>query len=377
MNPEENLALFKDPAQWDLKITPRADAFVRAHQRGTKWTFALAGAGLVAAAAVVVATLAVAGALRPVHVPPAAPTPSPTAISLPEGSVVDDGGAMNATYGDLSSVAEEPEVELGSNSSVPWAVNTSGQPPLELSIAYVAGGSGTIDCGQHLGIDVMETETTVTITAVSTPVPGPKECAQEARLGAGIVTLESPLGERQLIHAPLTAPWDSAANILDIVPVLDDHSDVAEFAPVYSGTASCFNLLDDDTFEQLEAGGYQNSGTSFVEGIARNNDHNAPATFRFLQYGGLSCRWLNHLSPDPVVFSYGPISAAQANSARHDFAAKDAKLQPDVGDGIERWTTKDKSVTWVFGDGYWARVGSNNRDSRELMDELIANAPAF
>jgi len=69
------------------------------------------------------------------------------------------------------------------------------------------------DCSTHIGVNVIETPTTVTVAAVSSRNDA-ADCEMPATVGidGGYIELDYILNGRQLIHAALSAPWDAATN---------------------------------------------------------------------------------------------------------------------------------------------------------------------
>ena len=96
-------------------------------------------------------------------------------------------------------------------SSLPWALRDKSADGKTLTIAYAIGDPG---CVASQGLAVSETGSTVTITnAQKNKVLSAGEgCEFVMATGLGTVTLKSPLGNRQLVHAQLDKAWAAIAS---------------------------------------------------------------------------------------------------------------------------------------------------------------------
>jgi hypothetical protein len=99
--------------------------------------------------------------------------------------------------------------QAAGQTSMPWVLTALDSSRQSLQILYVAGNSG---CTSPLGAYVLETATTVTIAAISHTDASQHSCAADLRIGRGAITLGSPLGARQLVHAVVDPAWRSFAN---------------------------------------------------------------------------------------------------------------------------------------------------------------------
>jgi hypothetical protein len=98
--------------------------------------------------------------------------------------------------------------------SMPWAFIS--QDGAQLRIAYIAGnGSGDGACTRLHGIQTAETDTSVSLTVWSTTDLSQTACASMLVTGSGTVTLDAPLGDRPLVHPPLSGSW---AQLTDQLP---------------------------------------------------------------------------------------------------------------------------------------------------------------
>lgn len=86
--------------------------------------------------------------------------------------------------------------------SVPWRL--AGVDGVLLEVRVAGGG-----CVSFQNLDVAETATTVTIkaTALKETRPG-TFCSQEITTEQAPQSLDSPLGRRKLVHAPISPEWD-------------------------------------------------------------------------------------------------------------------------------------------------------------------------
>lgn len=101
--------------------------------------------------------------------------------------------------------------QASGQTSMPWVLTALDRSRQSLQILYIAGNSG---CTAPLGAYVVETATTVTIAAISHTDASQHSCAADLRTGLGAITLASPLGTRQLVHAVVDPAWRSYANDL-------------------------------------------------------------------------------------------------------------------------------------------------------------------
>jgi hypothetical protein len=135
--------------------------------------------------------------------------------------------------------------------------------------------------------------------------------------------------------------------------------------PVYSGTASCYNLLDVDTLNFFGMQAYQEVSAESESNDAA--DQNSPL-YPFIEAGGLVCAWKG---PSPVNYAYAPISADEA-------ANEQARLQVlnvyAAGNRKGLTTYTSANETYVFGNGYWL-YSSTTAAVGDLTDQLIAHVP--
>jgi hypothetical protein len=92
---------------------------------------------------------------------------------------------------------------------MPWAFLSQQGPHLQLAFA-----AGDGDCTLPVGVQVEVTEASVTVTVWSQTDRSRSACAAKLVTGAGTLTLQAPLGDRNLVHAPVSRPWDDVAGQL-------------------------------------------------------------------------------------------------------------------------------------------------------------------
>jgi hypothetical protein len=169
---------------------------LRAHRRA-----ATAAAAVLLAVAATIVAFAVASAHGTGASPPAA-------------------GAVDALRPSLpAAFAQSPPTALpilsarqaSGQTSMPWVLTALDGSRQSLQILYVAGNSG---CTSPLGAYVLETATAVTIAAISHTDASQRSCAADLRTGRGAITLASPLGARQLVHAVVDPGWRPYAQVL-------------------------------------------------------------------------------------------------------------------------------------------------------------------
>jgi len=101
---------------------------------------------------------------------------------------------------------EQPVPTAGSagDLSLPWAFISLADDQQHIHVAYIAGDKY---CVNFVGFRVAETQAKVELTAVGkyTSTPPASVCPAMLVQGAGTVTLSSPLGNRALYHAAVSA----------------------------------------------------------------------------------------------------------------------------------------------------------------------------
>jgi hypothetical protein len=93
--------------------------------------------------------------------------------------------------------------------SMPWAFIS--QDAAQLRIVYITGDGS---CTQLAGVQVEQTDTSVSITVWSTTDQSQTDCPSTLMGGSGTVTLNAALGDRDLIHAPVSEQWAPLADQL-------------------------------------------------------------------------------------------------------------------------------------------------------------------
>jgi len=374
MNPEEQFARLKhDDDRWEN--TRFAGAGVAAsveRRRLPLWgqlTIGIA-AGLIVG---LVITLGVTN-LRHDALPPAV-SPSPTVTPGVPGAVADDGFVMNRPFADhfaSEAATPEPVVAIGSDGSAPWAVMDASPDDSSLTIAYVASGDFG-DCGVHKGVDVVESDSAVTITLVVGAIDEALGCTDLLRLGYGTVNLDAPLGSRALFHGPLTTPWDEAASpLLTVDPTLE----------VLDVGATCDDFLYDQTTAGFEADklslrpkeSYSNNRDGYageiLDSVVEGAGEGDWVSGVMVQYGGLVCRW--EAGETYLDFGFGPITAEQSAFQQARLEAAGWLVDPDspypllYRDGM--------SENYAFGDGWWAYENNQSGTGSKLY-EIIATSP--
>ena len=91
-----------------------------------------------------------------------------------------------------------------------WVFVSLSQNGRAVRILYV-GGDGW--CAQSSGILVKEQDATVTITATGVSRRDATVCPASLKQYAGAITLAAPLGQRGLVHSPVSGRWK------DVVPM--------------------------------------------------------------------------------------------------------------------------------------------------------------
>jgi len=373
MNVDEAMRRFRDPSEWKLRFD--APGYVAPPNPARAPLRFVAPVAISLVAAIVIAGVGTAVLVNSSPTPPAAPPVSPSPVSQ---VITPDDNRVAKKYASLatSDSLEHSAVSTG-NDSTPWAVINANRDAPSLFIAYVAGGS---NCGEHLGVEVLETATSVTIVAINSPISGDdaSKCKDEPVIEGGMVMLDDSLGTRTLLHGALTAPWTSADRPIETVagearvdPVVPSTE-----MPPYSGKATCKNLLDDATWRAFNLKDWSLVGSRYTDKIVE--DHNDdPWMYAFLDYGGIVCA-VSDQSVSPAQYAYGPITRSQEEIQRKIWEKTDAVLTRD-GE-FDVYTVKadvpDGSavVTVAFGDGQWAFV----RDwyaEREIIRVLMQNMP--
>lgn len=192
---------------WDLPDLPAA-AVVPAKRSRRWWLLAIPAVAIVAVTALAIPPLL---APEPSDAEPVEVTLSPEVADNGELAINDRG----ITVSDFPNL--DP-AKLEGNASTPWAVLDSATTTTKLRIVYAAAAEPETRCGSPLGVSVVETSFKVTIAAVSSPGTDSADCVTNARYAGGTVYLAKALGDRQLVHAGLSAPWDTLDSPIATAP---------------------------------------------------------------------------------------------------------------------------------------------------------------
>jgi len=284
--------------------------------------------------------------------------------------VPDDGTVMVEEFRHLATGDSTEEiVELGDNTSLPWAVNLLDTNSSVLYIAYVAGVGDSTDCGPHLGVVVEETEEAVVITAVSSARASGINCSGDPRIEGGAVELESALGARTLMHAAVSPPWDRVDSPLVTEEPAAIATPTITGAP-YSGTATCETLIGETAYADYTARGFTDFSADFTQRVATQPQ--LGELFDILQWSGIVCQ-LAHGDATSTVYGYGPISAEQGTEKTEQLDGAGFALT--AAGGFDRYTNASGETEYAFGDGYWAL--SYNNGGGGVLDQIVEHAPQF
>jgi hypothetical protein len=98
-------------------------------------------------------------------------------------------------------------------SGVAWRLERYQPEAGQLVLTWATGSNGST-CLLDKGIRVVETSTTVTVAAIGWIPPNVRiACTGERVVHTGYLDLASPLGGRQLIHAPVLAGWTTVPEL--------------------------------------------------------------------------------------------------------------------------------------------------------------------
>lgn len=292
-------------------------------------------------------------------------------------AVTDDGSVMIEEYRHLANAESvETTAELGYNESVPWAVNIIERSSSTLFIAYVDGVASGESCGKHLGVDVVETENSVTIAAVNSPRDSGSDCGSDVKVSGGSIELAAPLANRVLLHAPLSEYWANADPPLPTEMITP--TPTPSMFPAYDGTATCANLLDARTISDLDARGDIDRSEAAEAGI--EGDTQSPL-FNFLKYGGLVCAWGPDAegTPNSVFYAYGPISTEDSKVLQLDISTNAASwgYTASESEGLLFFRNESNEGQgdggFAFGPGFWAF--SLDGGGGDVLNQIVRNAP--
>ena len=98
-------------------------------------------------------------------------------------------------------------------SSVAWRLERYQPEVGQLVLSWAAGSNGST-CLLDKGIRVVETSASVTISAIAWIPPNVRiNCTLEKQVHTGYLDLKAPLGDRQLIHAPVDQGWSTVPEL--------------------------------------------------------------------------------------------------------------------------------------------------------------------
>jgi hypothetical protein len=373
MNVDEAMRRFRDPSEWKLRFD--APGYVAPP------TPARAPLRFAAVAALVLAGITVLGAVGVglsngfTPAPPIAPpVPSPTATPPVEQTVTPDDGRVAASqYRTSAYFDSESSTARGTDDSVPWVVLHASNTDSSLAIVYVAGGSS---CGDHRGVEVIETQASVTITAVNRPLTDEEAsaCRQDPSVEGGSFSLKKPLGKRALLHGALSAPWTSADLPIDTDPAKDRAEPTIPDprVPAYDGPATCENLLSQSTRQEFARKGWTYAGQSYSDKIwEEGTGHHLYSAF--IDNGGLVCAYGTETLA-MVAYGYGPIATDREDYQRS--LQKRAGSELSRAGGFDVYSVPDSDATGVvaFGDEVWA-FSQDLGAGYNVLDDVLQNVP--
>ena len=88
--------------------------------------------------------------------------------------------------------------------SMPWALTTEPGPSTTLNIFFLSGDGY---CTSNVGFYVRETPESVYIEAASNDLQNGRACPANELTGVAAISLNAPLGSRQLLHAQVSPDW--------------------------------------------------------------------------------------------------------------------------------------------------------------------------
>lgn len=309
--------------------------------------------------ALAVVTVGITASCAPTDPPEAAVTASATP---------DDGRVMPSSYANLAnSNLVDKSADLGEHASLPWAVLVDDPDFATVYVAY----ADPANCGAHLGLDVTETSTSVTIAAVSDSSANDVACTRDFSISGGSYDLKAALGDRVLLHAPLSSAWAELDNPLGTVA--PPAAVQGTTARPYDGTATCENLLDAGTVASLAKSGIADLSDQAQESMASQPNL---APYAFLDRSGLACVWGVQGNDLSTIYAYGPISDADAQAETDSLRADGYEEQIEAGVAYWHSPTDDLPIEhYAFGNGFWAYQFDNG--SGPLLDQIVENAPSF
>jgi hypothetical protein len=92
-----------------------------------------------------------------------------------------------------------------SDLSVTWRLDGISSDRTQLFLSYLTGND---QCFPSAGFHVEESEKSIVLTATVRNPGDAGDCSSDVpATGRGYLTLQAPLGERELVHSPLSANW--------------------------------------------------------------------------------------------------------------------------------------------------------------------------
>jgi hypothetical protein len=346
-----------DPDEWNLTLPRRA-----LPERAKRMPLLIPAATVLAVAAVgVIVGLVFATGVRSPDIRPAVPVPSPTTTpTLENGAIPDDGRVLVSEFAKRNPAGmQEAVVKLEGHESLPWAVIVA--DGTTLSIGYVIGAGEGPPCGTHLGVDIEQTETSVTIAVVGDEREPDVLCNENLNTGAGVVTLDAPLGNRVLMHAAVSPPWTTLNNPFQLV------EPVAPLDNVQGAT--CGSLLG-TRYPQLVDDG-QGMSDGYTQSMSTQPGQQP---YDVIMEGGLVCGMATAPCCDiSLAYSWGPVSAHMADNLKTELDRGDYVKIVENGITYYRWDQNGLTDGYAFWDGYWA--SASNFGGGDVLDDVVRNAP--
>jgi len=181
----------------------------------------------------------------------------------------------------------------------------------------------------------------------------------------------------------LLALTSCAGRAGDAAPQVTESSAVASSQPSETSTTKavtfstdlCTSLLDSTTVASFKEQGFIVSDSKFLDSVREDAvGHETTYPARFLDSGGMVCRWGEEGGDQSVIFAYGALAAGQGDAERSNIKEQGSKSVDSAS--YERYTEPyGYEGGYAFGDGYWAYVLDNG--AKDVLDEIVRNAPAF
>jgi len=195
-----------------------------------------------------------------------------------------------------------------------------------------------------------------------------------------VLALAGCAGRLSVPETPSATPTETPVAVGTSTPSPTPTGELIEPATAYTGAATCTNLIDADSVAELTDAHLSLTDEGYAEKTAGEpSGGNEPlAVGSVALHGGLICGWSSGYTVD-VTYTYGPLDDAVREQVLASLDAHGYVLVD--GAGYDRYDPGEDDEGWgsfAIGASAWASSHTfGDGDTLDLLDEVVANAPAW